>query len=122
MSELTLHRLHDLVQVREIAIVQAPAARQLPNALDRVQFRAVGGERIEPEVMDVFFPPLAVQARMVVFGVVGNDHHAPDSKRECLPKCSGTGLPQQQVGQDEECAHPHSPRSLTPGRAIHQEE
>src|SRR5580658_5445439 len=68
--------MHNVIQVREVPIVQASAACELPDALDRIQLRAVGGKVIEREASRMLFPPIPVQAGMMVFGVVGNDHDA----------------------------------------------
>jgi hypothetical protein len=68
--------MHNVIQVREVPIVQAAAACELPDALDRVQLRAVGREVIEREASGVLLPPIPVQTGMMVLGVVGNDHDA----------------------------------------------
>ena len=66
--------MQNVIQVREVPIVQASAACELPDALDRVQLRAVGREVIEREASCVLLPPNPVQTGMMVFRVVGNDH------------------------------------------------
>ena len=75
--------MYNVIQMREVSIVQASATCKLPDALDGVQFRAVGGEVVEREARRVPLPPLPVKACVVVFRVVGNDHHASSG--------SGTG-------------------------------
>ena len=68
--------MQNVIQMREVSIVQTPAACELPDALDGVQLRAVGREVIEREAIPVLFPPIPVKAGMMVFRVVSNDHDA----------------------------------------------
>jgi hypothetical protein len=68
--------MYNVIQVREVSIVQASATCEFPDALDGVQLRAVGGEVIEREAIRVPLPPLPMKACMMVFRVVGNDHDA----------------------------------------------
>lgn len=86
MGEFALNRLHDIIQMREVAVMEAAPPREFSNALDRIQLRAVGGQVIEREVIGVRLPPLPVKARVMVFRVVGNDHDASST--------SGAGRPQ----------------------------
>ena len=78
--------MYNLIDMREVSIVQALAACELPGAFDGVQLRAVGWEVIEREASRVLLPPFPVQAGMMVFRVVGNDHDAASA--------SGAGGPQ----------------------------
>ena len=78
--------MNNLIEMREVSIVQAPAACEFPDALDRIQFRAVGREVIKREASRVLLPPIAVQASVMVFGVVGNHHDAASA--------AGAGRPQ----------------------------
>jgi len=78
--------MHDIIQMREISIVQASTPSEFPDALDGVQLRAVGGEVIEREASGMLLPPLPVQACVMVSRVVGNDYDASSA--------SGTGRPQ----------------------------
>jgi hypothetical protein len=47
--------------MREVPVVQASSTREFPEALDRVQLRAVGREVIEGETIGVLLPPLPVR-------------------------------------------------------------
>ena len=75
--------MRNVIQMREVSIVQASAACKLPDAFDGVQLRAVGREVIEREASCVLLPPIPVQTGMMVFRVVGNNHDAAPA--------SGTG-------------------------------
>ena len=75
-GEFVFNRPDDVIQMREVPVVQASSTREFPDALDRVQFRALGGEVIEGETIGVLLPPLPVKSGVVVLGVVRNDHHA----------------------------------------------
>jgi len=68
--------MYNVIQVREVSIVQASATCEVPDALQGVQLRAVGGEVIEREAIRAPLPPIPVKACMVVFCVVGDDHDA----------------------------------------------
>src|SRR5450759_5633864 len=60
--------------------MQATAPSQFPNALDRIQLRAVGRQVVQSKVFGVLFSPLLVQSGMMISRVVGDDNHsAPGS-------------------------------------------
>lgn len=60
MGEFAFSRSNHMTQVRNVAIVLAPAARQFPNPRDRLQLRAGGGKVIQCEEISVLFPPIRV--------------------------------------------------------------
>ena len=70
-------RRDNVVQSREIPIVQTTAADQLPDAFDRIKFRAVRRQEMQAEMCCDFVPPLLVEARVVVTGVVDNHDNGP---------------------------------------------
>ena len=86
MSKFTFNGPDDVVQMPEVAIMQTSPARQLPNALDRIQFRAVGGEVVKRKAIGMLIPPRAVKARMVVFRVVSNDGHPSSASAAGRPQ------------------------------------
>src|ERR1035437_1002727 len=61
------------LQRREVLIVQAPAAKQFPHALDGIEFRAIGRQEVQAEVAGHFLPPRCVQLCMMVAGIVADD-------------------------------------------------
>src|ERR1039457_1371592 len=50
-------------------------AREFPDALRRVQFRAVGRQEVQTETFRLLLPPVLVESGVVISGVVGNHHH-----------------------------------------------
>ncbi len=91
--------MYNVIQMREVSIVQASATCKFPDALDGVQLRAVGGEVIERETIRAPLPPLLMKACMMVFRVVGSDHDASFGSGagrlqvlEKLPACDGVEL------------------------------
>ena len=57
----------------EVPIVEAKPPHQLPDALDRIEFRAVGRQEQQSEVGFLFGPPLLVNGCMMVLGIVRDD-------------------------------------------------
>lgn len=58
--------MNDFIQLCKVSVMQASPARQHPDTLDGVEFRAVELRIIERNAMSLFLPPFAVKARMVV--------------------------------------------------------
>ena len=56
--------------------MDALTPRELPDPLDRIEFRAVGWQKIHIEFWRLQSPPLLVKPRMVVFGVIDDQDHA----------------------------------------------
>jgi hypothetical protein len=78
--ELRFHSGNHGVEVWKISIVQATAPSQFPNALDRIQLRAVGRQIVQCKVCGVLLSPLLVQSGMMISRVVSDDNHsAPGS-------------------------------------------
>ena len=55
--------------------MQATTARELPHALDRIEFGTVRGKEVQSKVVGVLFPPRSVQAGVVITGIVGDDYN-----------------------------------------------
>lgn len=70
-------RRDNVVQSREIPIVQTTAADQLPDAFDRIEFGTVRRQEMKAEMSCNIFSPLLVQAGVVVTGVVDNHDNGP---------------------------------------------
>jgi hypothetical protein len=51
----------DAIQDREVLIVPAAAADQLPDAFDRIEFGTVGGQKMQSKVIGDLFPPRRVE-------------------------------------------------------------
>ena len=49
--------------------------REFPDALRRVQLRAVGRQEIQAETLRLLLSPIPVQSGVVIAGVVGNHYH-----------------------------------------------
>jgi hypothetical protein len=69
--ELGFKRADDVLEIGEVAIVQATTACELPHSLDRIEFGTVRGKEIQSKVMGVLFPPRSVQAGAVITSIVG---------------------------------------------------
>jgi hypothetical protein len=63
------------LEIVEVAIVQATTAGELPHSLDGIEFGTVRGEEVQSKTGRVLFPPRSVQARVVITGIVGDDHN-----------------------------------------------
>lgn len=71
----------ELIECGEVAIVHAETTGELPDALDRIQFRAVRGKKVEGEVRVAPGPPGLMEARVVVPDVVcDEDDSAPGAR------------------------------------------
>src|SRR6266481_7591281 len=55
--------------------MQAATACELPHSFDRVEFGTVRGKEVQDKTVGVLFPPRFVESRVVIRGVVGNDHN-----------------------------------------------
>ena len=66
----------ELVKRAEKAVMEPEAAKQFPDALDGVEFRAVGRQEQQDKIGLVDESPLPVQVGVMVFGVVDDDNHA----------------------------------------------
>ncbi len=56
--------------------METETAGELPNTFDGIEFRRVRGQIVEREVKGMFFSPVPVNTGMMVFGVIGDYHHA----------------------------------------------
>src|SRR5678815_1438804 len=69
-----LDRGDDVIEGWEVVIMQARAPNQFPNALDGVEFRAVGREEVQSKVTGYLLSPLGVKSGMMITRIVGDDH------------------------------------------------
>ena len=69
------HGRNHILQGREVLVVQAAAADQFPDALDRIEFRAVRRQKGQLEVIGDLVSPGGVQAGVMIPGVVTDHHH-----------------------------------------------
>ena len=93
LAELLFDHFGDGIQRREVLVVEAETARELPDPFDWIEFRAVRWKEIEFESSGHVFPPAPVKARMVVLRVVRDHHH---------PSPCGGGLVSNLTGKREE--------------------
>ena len=69
------YRIHDIFQSGEVAIVGGHSSRKLPDSLDGVEFRTVGREKVEFEMLTMSVDPVFQHDGMMVSRIVGyNDH------------------------------------------------
>jgi hypothetical protein len=80
LVELRFDRCGDGIQRREVLVVEAETARELPDSLDWIEFRALRWKEVEFEWLGHVFPPVLVEPGMVVLRVIG-DHHYPSPCR-----------------------------------------
>jgi len=69
--------------------VQAQTAGQFPDALDGVQFGTVGRQKVQRKFRSVLFPPSQVSDRLMVSGVIADDHHPTLQIARVLPSLPG---------------------------------
>lgn len=67
--------MQQVIKFREIAIVRTKAAREFPNPFNRVQFRAVGRKKVEPQNISMFIEPWPQLIGMMPAGVINDDNH-----------------------------------------------
>jgi hypothetical protein len=67
----------DFMERGEVPIVRAQPARELPHALDGIEFRTVGWKEDESEIFLTLLSPFLVQFGMMKSGIVENDHSLP---------------------------------------------
>jgi len=67
--------MQQVIKLWEIAIVRTEAARELPNPFNRVQFRAVGRKKVEPQSIAMFSEPWPQLFGMMPAGVINDDNH-----------------------------------------------
>ena len=63
----------DGVQLGEVLVVRTATANEFPNALDRIEFRAVGRQEMEDKTARDFLRPGLIQTGVVIAGVI-DDH------------------------------------------------
>ena len=92
-------------------------ARQFPDALGGVQFRAVGRQEIQAEALGFLLSPVPVQAGVMILGVVGN-HHCPSrparaGRTELLQELpAGQGVELPGLRPEEEATIAQADRSM----------
>lgn len=74
-AERWLDRSDDALQGREVLIMEATTTDQFPNPLDGIELRTVRRQKVQPEAIGDRGPPGFVQDRVVIAGVVADDHH-----------------------------------------------
>jgi len=79
--------------------METEPTREFPDALDWVQFGAVGRQEVQREALGALLPPLLVKSRVVISGIVRDHHDAPSGSRggrpqrlEKLPAANGIEL------------------------------
>ena len=80
-----------IVQLGEVAIMQAVAAGEFPDTFDRVQFRAIGRQIVQNEVSGVLRALVLVKKGVMILGIVGDDHNAPAAANTGPPEDSQEG-------------------------------
>ena len=61
----------------EIAVMKTAPPGQLPNPFDRIEFRAVGRQKMQGEVANHCASPSFMKVGMVIASIVDDDHHFP---------------------------------------------
>ena len=74
--ELKLNDVDEIFQLGKVLIVDTFSAGELPYAFDRIEFGAIGRQKVKLEVMRMQFSPGLVKPSMVVFGIVHNHNDA----------------------------------------------
>ena len=75
--ELSVHDEGEFGERWKVAVVEPQAAKELPDALNGVELRAVRGKEKQREVGLLRETPSGVERGVVIFGVIDDDHHAP---------------------------------------------
>lgn len=65
----------DVFQLREVTIMNASSARELPDSLDGVEVWTVSGQKVQAEPARPLCSPQLVESSMVILGVVGDYDH-----------------------------------------------
>ncbi len=65
----------DIFELREVTIVKAPSARELPDSLDGVEVWTVRAQEVEGEPVGPLCSPQLVEPSVVILGVVGDYDH-----------------------------------------------
>src|ERR1035437_8173979 len=94
--KLSIDGSREFGQGREVSVVELESPQQFPDPFDGIELRAVGRQKVKAKPGLVDAPPLRVQACVMVFRIVGDDDHAPTSRRtnpvqmaEEIPACLG---------------------------------
>jgi len=74
--KLPFNCLDHTCQRGEVTIVQAKTARQLPDALDRIQIRAIGRQVTQYELRFLLRSPFCMKLGVVILGIVRNDDYS----------------------------------------------
>ncbi len=73
------YRVHDVFQSGEVAIVGGHSSRKFPDSLDGVEFRTVGREKVEFEMLTMSVEPVFQHGGVMVSRIVGYDDHLSPS-------------------------------------------
>lgn len=82
----------DGTQFRKVLVVKTAAANQLPNAFNRIEFRAVRWQEVKDKVVGNFLTPRFMQTGVVIASVV-DDHDDLSSRGLCDASHSSIKLP-----------------------------
>ena len=74
VKEARLDRGDDVIKGWKVVVMKTRASNQFPNALDGVEFWAVGREEMQSKVTGYVLSPLGVKRGVMVTRVVGDDH------------------------------------------------
>jgi hypothetical protein len=66
--------------------METEPTREFPDALDGVQFGAVGRQEIQREALGALLPPLLVNPSVVVSGIVRDHHNTPSRSAAGRPQ------------------------------------
>ena len=76
----------DVLQHREVTIMQAQTPCQLPYSLDGIQVGTIGRKEVEFKMARLPEPPSLVEARVVIVGIVRDDHDPASGSTRGLPQ------------------------------------
>lgn len=65
---------HDVFEFRKVPVVETQPAHEFPDAFDRVEFRAIGRQEMQHEVVGDRLPPWGMKCRVMVLGIVDDNH------------------------------------------------
>jgi len=114
--ELSIHDEGEFSERGKVAVVEPQAAKELPDALNGVELRAVRGKEEQREVGLLREAPSGVERGVVVFGVIDDDHHAParsgaDASQMAQEFPAGLGIEVTRRWERAQFAVAHSNRS-----------
>ena len=114
--ELSIHDEGEVSEGWKLAVVEPKASKELPDALNGIELRAVRGKEKQREVGLLREAPGGMKRGVVVFGVVDDDDHAPagacaEASQMAQERPAGSGIEVAGRWQRAEFAVAHSDRS-----------